>query len=64
MRVESRVQTHSHERVRANIQRRLKNAAAYLLPELNLHLNLVGHRFPGLPAVFFPVILLEPLLVL
>lgn len=40
------------------------NAEGYLLSELHLHLDLVGHGFPGLPAVFFPVILLEPLLVL
>lgn len=52
--------TRQHLLVRAESS----DAAAYLLPELELHLDLVGHGFPGLPAVFFPVILLKPLLVL
>lgn len=37
---------------------------AHLLPELQLHLDLVRHRLPCLPTVFLPVILLEALLVL
>lgn len=35
-----------------------------LLPELQLHVDLVRHRLARLPAVFLPVILLESLLVL